>query len=168
MVQRGHACEIACRPVQAGNEPKLDRVAPYPEDDRNRRGRRFCCKCRRSTAGRGNRSHPTTNQIGSQCRQSIVVALSPAVFDRNVPALDVTRFAQALVERSHTTRPQVKRFASEKPNHRHCRLLRARSKRPRSRRTAKKRDELAPSHATLTRASGPCNNVALFAGAASG
>jgi hypothetical protein len=96
----------------------------------------------------------TMHQIGSQCRQSIVVALSPAIFDRHVLAVDVPRFAQTLVERTHTTSPQVKRFAAEQSNHRRCRLLRARRKRPRSRRTAKKRDELAPSHATLTRVSG--------------
>jgi hypothetical protein len=39
--------------------------------------RRFCCKYRRSAAGRGNHGHPATNQIGSQCRQPIIVALSP-------------------------------------------------------------------------------------------
>ena len=56
--------EIASRPVQAGYKSKLDGVAPYPEDDRNYRGRRFCCKGRRSAAGRGNHVHPTIDQIG--------------------------------------------------------------------------------------------------------
>ncbi len=92
----------------------------------------------RSAASAGNRSFCPSAQ-----RYSIATS-----------ACDVARFAQALVERAHTTRPQVRRFAAEQPNHRHRELLRTRSKRPRSRRTAKKRDELAPSHAALSRASG--------------
>src|SRR5262245_51134993 len=40
--------------------------------------------------------------------------------------------------------------ATEKPNYRHCRLLRARRERPRHRRAAKQRDELAPSHHSIT------------------
>src|ERR1700687_2221062 len=107
MIQRSHAGEITFWPVQASDESKLDRVASYPEDDRNRRSRRLCCQCRGSTAGRCNHVHPTTNQIGSECRQSIVVALSPAVFDRHILAVDVPSFAKALVERRHTTRPKA-------------------------------------------------------------
>src|SRR5437763_12229842 len=68
MIQRSHAGEITFWPVQASDEAKLDRVASYPEDDRNRRSRRLCCKCRGSTAGRRNDAHLTTNQIGSTPR----------------------------------------------------------------------------------------------------
>src|SRR5947199_8358873 len=107
MIQRSHAGEITFWPVQASDESKLDRVASYPGDDRNRRSRRLCCKCRGSTAGRRNDAHLTTNQIGSERRQSIVMALGPAVFDRHILAVDVPRFAKALVERRHTTCPKA-------------------------------------------------------------
>jgi hypothetical protein len=62
------------------------------------RGGRLCRNGRRSS-GRGNDGHLTTNEIGRQCRQSMVSALRPVVFDGYVVALDVTRFIQALVER---------------------------------------------------------------------
>ena len=92
-VQLGHARDVAARPVKAGDEAELDRVAAHFEDDRNGRGRRLCRKRRRS-AGRGNHGHLTMNQIGRHCRQPIVLVFRPAVFDRDVLALDVTGFAQ--------------------------------------------------------------------------
>ena len=98
-LKRGHAREVAAWPVQAGDKSKLDRVAAGQEDDRNRRGRRLGRQRRRSAA-RGNHGHLTTNQIGRQRRQSIVLALRPAIFDRHVPALDIAGFAQALAERA--------------------------------------------------------------------
>jgi hypothetical protein len=45
--------------------------------------------------GRGYHGHLATNQIGGQRRQSIVVSLRPAVFDRHVPTLDIAGFACA-------------------------------------------------------------------------
>ena len=38
---------------------------------------------------------PAVGRDGSQRRQSIVLALAPAIFDRNVLALDIATFAQA-------------------------------------------------------------------------
>ena len=38
------------------------------------------------------------DQIGHQCRQSIVSAFRPAIFDRDVLALDIAGFVQALPE----------------------------------------------------------------------
>jgi hypothetical protein len=55
------------------------------------------------------------NQIGRQRREAIVKVLSPAVFDRHVPALDIAGFAQALVERDQAARPLGRRFAAENP-----------------------------------------------------
>ena len=82
--------------------PSFDRVDAV-EDDRNRRGRRLCRQRRRSATA-DNHGHLTANQIGRQCRQSIVFALRPAIFDRHVPALDIAGFAQALAERAQTVR----------------------------------------------------------------
>ena len=61
----------------------------------------FAASAAGMNAGRSNHGHLTTNQIGRQSRQSIVLALRPAVFDRHVPALDIAGFAQALAERAH-------------------------------------------------------------------
>ena len=50
-------------------------------------------------AGRCNYRDVATNQIGRQCRQSVISAFCPAILDRRVLTLDVSRFLQALAER---------------------------------------------------------------------
>ena len=59
---------------------------------------------------------------------------------------NVTGFRSGLVEPAHAAPPWIRRFGAEEPNHRHRRLLRARTERPCDRRAAEQRDELAPSH----------------------
>src|SRR5262249_46345856 len=79
-------------------------------------------------------------------------ALGPAVFDRHVPALDVTGIAEALAERGRLGSEPDRRFAIEEPDHLHRRLLRARRKRPRGHCAAEERDEGAPSHSITSSA----------------
>jgi hypothetical protein len=62
--------------------------------------------------------------------------------------------SKAFAERGHKPRGAIGRPVSDKPDHRHRRLLRARGERPRDCRTAEKRDELAPSDVALAGASG--------------
>ena len=131
--------------------PSCDRVAADREDDRNRRGRRLCRQCRRSTADGDDHAHLTADQIGRQRRQSIVLALRPAIFDRHILALDIAGFFQALAERGQRCGVLVRRYAAEEPDHRHRRLLRPRRKRP-GRRAAEKRDEIAPLHSITSSA----------------
>src|SRR5262249_14459345 len=131
--------------VQAGDEALLDRIEAGREDDRNRR----CCRLghRGSRNGAyGNHRHLTTNQIGRECGQSIIVTLCPAILDRNVLAFDVAGFLQTLAKGGHVTRVSLWRCAVEEPDHRHRRLLRACRERPRRRSAAEQRDELASSH----------------------
>jgi len=40
-VQIGHAGDVAARPIEAGDKSDINRVGPYPEDDRNLAGRRL-------------------------------------------------------------------------------------------------------------------------------
>src|SRR5262249_16230324 len=98
-------------------------------------------------------AHLTTDQIGRQWRQSIVLTVRPPIFDRHVAAFDITGFAQALVERAYTVHPAVRRCAAKKPNHRHSWLLRSRSEWPCGSRAAEKRDEVAPPHSITSSAS---------------
>jgi hypothetical protein len=72
-----------------------------------------------------------------------MLTLRPAIFDRDVLALDIANFAQAAAERSYELRESGRRRIGEVANHRHRRLLRARRERPRRRRGAGQRDELA-------------------------
>ena len=107
-----------------------------------------------NTAGaiRGDHGHLSANQIGRRARQSIDLALGPAVFDRHVLALDIAALLKALAERAQVVCKRDWRSAVEKPNHRHRRLLRARRERPRRRRAAEQRDELAPLHSITSSA----------------
>src|SRR5262245_48839099 len=94
----------------------------------------------------------TVNQIGRQCGQSIVAVIRPAIFDRHVPALGIAGLFQTLMESRQKRRIQAGRCAMKEPNHGHRRLLRARSERPRGRRAAEQRDELAPFHSITSSA----------------
>src|SRR5262245_3512349 len=96
-VQRDHAGSVAARPIEAGDQPGLDRIAAAAEHDGTRRGRRLCHGAGGATDG-DDHSDLTTNQIGRQCRQSVISALCPAVFNGHVPALDIAGFLQTVME----------------------------------------------------------------------
>ena len=131
--------------LEASDEAIFDRVARYREDNGNvRLGRRHYRLHSRGI--RKDHSHLTTNQLSRHRRQSIILALSPAEFDHCVATLDITSFAQTLAECSYHARIRGGRRATEKPDHRHRRLLRTRSEWPCRRCTAEKYDEIAPSH----------------------
>src|SRR5437899_2869060 len=74
------------------------------------------------------------------------MALQPVVLDHYVLALDEAGFVEAFAERYHIARGAISRPAANKPHHRYRRLLRARRERPRGRRAAEQRDELASSY----------------------
>src|SRR5262245_2479372 len=63
-------------------------------------------------------------------------------------------FCKAFAERGHNTCAALRHTGIHKSNHRHRRLLRPRRERPRRRRAAEQRDEIAPSHGLLSRVSG--------------
>ena len=109
-------------------------------------------RAQRHVAGRGDHGHLSADQIGHQRRQAIVLALQPVVLDRHVLAFDVAGFVEAFAERGHKARGGIGRPVSDKPDHRHRRLLRARGERPCTAAAAKKRDELASLHVSPIRA----------------
>src|SRR5262249_38825308 len=143
-VQLSYARDVAARPVKAGDEPELDRVAARFEDDRNFCGRRLGCEGWRR-GGRGNHGHLTMNQIGRHRGQPIKATLRPAVLDRHVAAINITVLAQPFEKSRQLPRVTLRRIGVQKADHRYRWLLSARRERPRGRRTAKQRDELASS-----------------------
>jgi hypothetical protein len=64
------------------------------------------------------------------------------VLDCHVLTFDGAGFVEAFAERGHIARVGIDRPVSDKPDHWH-RLLRARRERPRDRRAAQQRDEVA-------------------------
>ena len=105
--EKAHAGDVAARPVEAGDEAAADRVAADREDDRNR------CGCglgrqRRSVPLRDDHGHLPANQFGRQRRQPIELTLRPAVFDRDVLALDDSRLPSG----PGGTRPRGAQIAS--------------------------------------------------------
>jgi hypothetical protein len=91
--------------------------------------RRLCCTCRRCRES-NNHIHLTPYEFSRHGRQSIVLAVGPAGFDRHVAALHIAAVTQALVERAHVWCPAAGCRATEQPNHGHRRLLCVRRERP--------------------------------------
>src|SRR5262249_38143673 len=91
------------------------------------------------------------DEIGDQCRESVVLTFRPTVFDRHILAFDITRFLQTLAERPDLLPQRSGRSGIEEADHGHRRLLRARRERP-YRRAAEQRDELSPFHSITSSA----------------
>src|SRR5215470_13211014 len=147
--QRGRACEVTAGPPQARDQSEVDWITRYKENDWNCLGRGLCRQNRRGS-WRNNDRHLAMNKIRGQCRQIVVAALDPAIFDRDILAFDKSGRFQAQAECAQPVCVQVGRVAAHKPNSRQlARLLRARRERPRNvrrRRTTEQRYELAAFH----------------------
>src|SRR5262249_31795973 len=134
---------------EAGDDAKLDRIAPDRKHDRD-----CCSRCSGSKdagvpTGRGQHRNLTANQIGRQALQAIVLTLARPDFDRNVLALDEAGFPQSTPEGRHHVRRRGGRATLQHPDYRLSPLLPPRRERPR-RRPADQRDELASLHHSIT------------------
>src|SRR5262249_7076910 len=79
------------------------------------------------------------------------LALRPAEFNGHVHTVNKSGFPQAAAECGQEPRPLGSRCAVEEPDHRHCRLLRARRERP-CRCAAESPNELPPPHSITSSA----------------
>src|SRR5262249_41113995 len=128
---------------------KLDGVPPGHKDDRHRRGCGLGRERRRGIAD--DQGYLPAKKVRHERRQSILLILGP-IFDRDAVAFDVPFFRKAVAECNYA-RPQLRwRSTVEESDHRHRRLLRARCERPRGRRAAEQRDELATLHSITSSA----------------
>jgi hypothetical protein len=125
------AREVASRPGEAGDESELDGVFRNHEHDWNCRGRRLGGDGRGGAAGRNDHRDPLANQIDRQPGQQVEPVVGPAVFDRDVLALDIAVILQALAESAQAFRETVRRYSAEEADDRHW-LLRADGARPKS------------------------------------
>ena len=93
------AGDISARPIETIDEANPDRVGSLQKNDRDRLGRRFGCKRTLCAFQRNNHRYLTANQFSGQRCQLIVFTMCIPVFDRYVPALDITDFTQASAKR---------------------------------------------------------------------
>jgi hypothetical protein len=84
------------------------------------------------------------NERGRQRWKSIKLIFGPTVFNRYVLSLEEAGVLQALAKSAQRLNESVRGLGVKKPDHRHRGLLRPRRARPRRRRAAEQRDELAP------------------------
>jgi hypothetical protein len=99
-------------------------------------------------AGRCDHAYPSAHQIGRQPRKSIVVPLRPMVFDRDVVALDMARFANASPKCGAEAQALRGRASIHETDHRHRRRLGAGDRRPCCRGAAGQRHEAASIYLT--------------------
>jgi hypothetical protein len=86
--------------------------------------------------------------VGRECRQSLILTVRPAIFDRHVFSLGIAGFIQTLPDCGQIGHISFGRSAAEIANHGH-RLLRARREWPGDRRaTTDQRNKIPSSHAT--------------------
>jgi hypothetical protein len=128
---------------QAGDEAEVYWIAGCREDNRDCCSCRSCRNCRRG-AGRGEHDHLATNQLRRERRQSVILALSPTIFDNYILSFGVSAFLQSIAKRGQVGRISFMRGSIQEANYRH-RWLSLCRERP-SRRTTEKRDEFAPFH----------------------
>jgi len=107
-----------------------------------------CLAARTGRSMRDEEINPRRNKLSYQFRESIVPFFRPAKLDSNVPALNVAEFTKAHSEHLYWLCRACGRRRAKKSNPRQpaSRLLRPRRQRPRCRRAAEQRDELAPFH----------------------
>src|SRR5262245_29773949 len=142
---------IAVGSGEAGNEPSLDRIAAAVEHYGDRCRRSLGSSSGRFAADRDDDGDLAANEIGSQRRHSLVVALGPAVLDRDIVALDEAGFLETFTEAGDEMREWTGRSGTEEPDHRHPLLLCVSRERPCDRRAAEKSEELAPLHVPSAR-----------------
>src|SRR5262249_13615763 len=150
--KRAYARDVAAGAIEAGDETAPDRVGASHVDDRYSRGRRLGRQCRYLAAWCNNDRHLSTHEIGGERGQLIVLSVGPAIVQGDVSTLEESDIFQALQDQRDERRVDGRRTRAENAAHRHRRLLRARRQRPRCRRAAEQRDELAPFHSITSSA----------------
>ena len=144
------AGRVAARLGHALHESEAHRIGADGEHDRNRRRGGLRGSRGRDVAGGGDDVDLARDQLGRERGQAGVVAVRPAVLDREVASFGVARFGEAVAERARVERVGLGRGAVEEAQH-GCRALRAGSERPRRGRAADPRHERSPFHRSSRR-----------------
>src|SRR5262249_12552169 len=92
------------------------------------------------------------NQFFGQTTQPLVIALRPAIFDEEVRAFEPTAIAQPCAQCCQPGRVTRRGDKTQKADACNLRLLRPHRERPRCRRAAEQRDEIAALHSITSSA----------------
>ena len=104
-----------------------------------------CFAARTAGARRDNDIDLQPDELGRDLGEALAASLRPAILDRDGATLDPAEFAQPLHKSGGPWAPGRRRGRAQEPDGRQLRrLLRTRRERPRCRRAAEQRDELAP------------------------
>src|SRR5215475_982939 len=90
------------------------------------------------------------DELGDDLRRAFGASLPPAILDRDGLTLDPTEFAQSLNKGGGPLGLGRRRGPAKQSNGRQLHLLRTRRERPRGRRAAEQRDELAAAAHSIT------------------
>src|SRR5262249_32125687 len=101
---------------------------------------------------RNDHAHLSASQIGGERGQSTILTVCPTVFDGDIFTLDVAGFFETALECGHEWAPLGRGCAAKDPDPGPPRLRRAPRKRPRNRRAADQRDEIAAFHSITSSA----------------
>src|SRR5262249_30471950 len=86
-------------PARLATRPNLTAIAADAEHDRDHCVRGFDrANGSRRAAGHGDDRDPTANEFGRQLRHAIILALGPAILDRDVLPFDKADFAETSAE----------------------------------------------------------------------
>ena len=149
---QGIAGRVATGVVKALDQSLADRIAAYPEHDGNGRGGTLGRAGRGVAADRDEHAYSTTDEIGRYRGEQVVTTARPPELNREILTLDIAALGQTAAEGCQQVRRVLGRTRAHVAYHRHRRLLRARRDRPRHRRAAEERDELAPLHSITSSA----------------
>ena len=146
-IQRSDPRDVGLRSVQASDKFSRNRVKADLENNRDCCGCCLRCKGSNNATGHSNDVNPTTDKIGCQRRQAIMLTTCPAIFDDYTSAFVVAYRAQALAECVYSNSKSLRRFASQISDDRHCwLLLRAHRKRLSGYGTAESPKKISPPH----------------------
>ncbi len=93
----GPACDVASRARKARDEPARDRIGDAADDDGDRGGGALGCQCRRR-ARREDHVDREPGELGRQLGKPLVLAISGADLEDEVPALDPAEVAEPVPE----------------------------------------------------------------------
>ena len=120
----GDAGGVPTRTIETRDETSRDGIKSNHEHDRNGCGRNPCCVRGRWSRSNDNIDRPSY-QLGRLRRQTIILAISEAILDYDVAALNKSSFFQPASKCCHQMRGLGLRYRAQKSDHRRW-LLRTR------------------------------------------